>query len=186
MLASGLVAGIGPTIQRWPASSLSGRVSALDDGPRCINTALHKSKPTWPCAGKSRRGPHLPSPAKENASMSRVIDLECNLPAGEEYPEYHDMLQGRPGNPVADRLERPEGYGFDNYKHIFRNRTAQYVPQPESVPGERMEKFIADMDRAGVECGVVGASNETLKRVCGAYPDRFVGLAAISPLDGMR
>ena len=118
--------------------------------------------------------------------MSRVIDLECNLPAGEEYPEYHDMLQGRPGNPVADRLERPEGYGFDNYKHIFRNRTAQYVPQPESAPGERMEKFIADMDRAGVECGVVGASNETLKRVCGAYPDRFVGLAAISPLDGMR
>ncbi len=118
--------------------------------------------------------------------MPRVIDLECNLPAGEEYPEYHEMQQVRPGNPVAGRLDRPEGYGFDNYKRIFRNRGAQYKPQPEAASGERMKKFIADMDRAGVECGVVGASNETLMRVCGAYPDRFVGLAAISPLDGMR
>lgn len=118
--------------------------------------------------------------------MPRVIDLECNLPAGEEYPEYREMQQGPPGNPVADRLERPEGYGFDNYQRIFRNRAEQYSPLPEAAPGERMRNFIADMDRAGVEIGVVGASNDTLKRLCPIYPDRFVGLAAISPLDGMR
>ena len=118
--------------------------------------------------------------------MPRVIDLECNLPAGEEYPEYHEMQHGPPGNRVADRMERPEGYGFDNYKQIFSNRSEQHKPVAEEKPGDRMKKFIADMDRAGVEIGVLGASNDTLKRLCPAYPDRFVGLAAISPLDGMR
>src|ERR1700761_5448241 len=108
--------------------------------------------------------------------MPRVIDLECNLPSGEEYPEYREMLHGPPGNPVADRLERPEGYGFDNYQRIFANRSEQYKPAAEEKPGERMKKFIGDMDRAGVEIGVLGASNDTLKRLCPLYPDRFVGL----------
>ena len=118
--------------------------------------------------------------------MPRVIDLECNLPAGEEGPEYRQAAQVRPGNPVADRLPRPEGYGFDNYQRIFRNRSEGAAAPPEAVPGERMRTFLADMDRAGIEFGVIGSSNETLSRVCQAYPDRFVGLAAISPLDGMR
>jgi predicted TIM-barrel fold metal-dependent hydrolase len=116
--------------------------------------------------------------------MTRVIDFECNLPAGEEYPAYHEMAAGRPGNPVADRLPRPEGYGFDNYKRIFKSRDAgrrAAPPDPTRMPG-----FIADMDKAGIQIGVVGASNETLSRVCRAYPDRLFGLAAISPLDGMR
>ena len=41
-----------------------------------------------------------------------------------------------------------------------------------------MTKFIADMDRAGVEVGVLRASNKTLARVCQAYRDRLVGLSA--------
>ena len=118
--------------------------------------------------------------------MPRVIDLECNLPIGEEEPEYRQAAQVRPGNPVADRLPRPEGYGFDNYRNIFRNRAEAAGPTPEAAPGERMRTFLAEMDRAGIELGVVGSSNETLARVCQAHPDRFVGLAAISPLDGMR
>jgi predicted TIM-barrel fold metal-dependent hydrolase len=125
-------------------------------------------------------------PIEGSAAVPRVIDLECNLPAGEEYPEYREAAQGRPGNPVADRLERPEGYGFEHYRTIFSNRAAQHVPEAEKFPGERMEKFIADLDRAGIEIGVVGASNATLQRVCQAYRDRLIGLAAISPLDGMR
>lgn len=118
--------------------------------------------------------------------MPRVVDLECNLPAGEEYAEYKDRQQGPPGNPVPGRLPRPEGYGFDNYQRIFQNRKETSEPPPETVPGERMATFMADMDRAGIEIGVVGASNETLKRICPLHPDRIVGLAAISPLDGMR
>jgi predicted TIM-barrel fold metal-dependent hydrolase len=118
--------------------------------------------------------------------MTKVLDLECNLPGGEEDPGYHEAQHGRPGNPVPDRLTRPEGYGFDNYRRIFRNRAEGVAPQPEVASGERMNSFIAEMDRAGIEFGVVGASNATLTRLCQAYPERFIGLAAISPLDGMR
>jgi hypothetical protein len=43
------------------------------------------------------------------------------------------------------------------------------------------------MDRAGIEVGIlVGASVGTSARVAKAYPKRFIGLAAMSPLDGMR
>ena len=118
--------------------------------------------------------------------MPRVIDLECNLPTGEEYPDYHQAAHGRPGNPVADRQPRPDGYGFDNYNRIFQGRAERTVPEPETAPGARMKHFLADMDRAGIEFGVVGASNLTLSRICKAYPDRFIGLSATSPLDGMR
>ena len=122
-------------------------------------------------------------------AVPRVIDLECNLPAGEEYPEYRELAQGRPGNPVDDRQARPPGYGFDNYKRIFHSRDdGSKAREAAAIPddGQRMQTFLADMDRAGVELGVVGASNATLSRICTAYPDRFVGLAALSPLDGMR
>ena len=117
--------------------------------------------------------------------MPRVIDCECNLPFGEESPDYSNAQHGRPGNAVPDRLERPEGYGFDNYNGIFRGR-AECAPAEDVPQGSRMKKFLAEMDSAGVEVGIVGASNKTLSRICQAHPDRFVGLAAMSPLDGMR
>jgi predicted TIM-barrel fold metal-dependent hydrolase len=112
----------------------------------------------------------------------RVIDFEMNLPRSEEEPGYWDAMQGAPGNPVADRLERPAGYGFSNYRHIFRGRGDTAAPDPDDGG---MARFIADMDAAGIELGVLGSSNATLARICSAYPDRFVGLSAISPLDGM-
>ncbi len=118
--------------------------------------------------------------------MPRVIDCECNLPSGEESSDYRDAQHGRPGNAVPDRLERPEGYGFDNYNRIFRGRAEAPVPAEAPPDPSRMKKFLADMDRAGVEVGIVGASNKTLSRICQAHPNRFVGLAAMSPLDGMR
>ena len=118
--------------------------------------------------------------------MPRVIDLECNLPAGEESSAYRIAQHGRPGNPVPDRLERPEGYGFDNYHRIFKGRAERAAAEEAPPDPARMTRFLADMDRAGVELGVVGASNKTLARICQAHPDRFIGLAAMSPLDGMR
>jgi predicted TIM-barrel fold metal-dependent hydrolase len=50
-----------------------------------------------------------------------------------------------------------------------------------------MEKFVAEMDRAGIEIGVIGgASNATLARIAEISRERFICLAAMSPLDGMR
>ena len=41
--------------------------------------------------------------------MPRIIDLEMNLPRSEEEPGYWDAMQGRLGNPVADRQPPPDG-----------------------------------------------------------------------------
>ena len=115
--------------------------------------------------------------------MPRIIDLEMNLPRSEEEPGYWEAMQGRPGNAVADLQPRPEGYGFDNYRHIFQGR----APKAEAAQADDggIVRFIADMDAAGIELGVLGSSNATLARICTAYPDRFIGLSATSPLDGM-
>ena len=118
--------------------------------------------------------------------MPRIIDLEMNLPASEEEPGYWNAMQGRMGNAVADRLPPLEGYGFDNYKHIFKGRpTSGDKPPATPVDDGGITRFIADMDKAGIELGVLGSSNATLARLCTAYPDRFIGLSATSPLDGM-
>lgn len=115
--------------------------------------------------------------------MRPVIDLEMNLPHSEEEPGYWDAMQGRPGSPVADRLPRP-GYGFDNYSGIFKGRDAPANDAPPPADGG-IAQLIADMDAAGIEVGVLGSSNATLARLCTAHPDRFIGLSATSPLDGM-
>jgi uncharacterized protein len=119
--------------------------------------------------------------------MPRVVDLESNLPAGEDPSAYREAIHTRPGNAVADRLPRPEGYGFDNYHRIFRGRAESEAAEEPPPDPQRMEKFIAEMDRAGIEIGVVGgASNATLARVAKISRERFICLAAMSPLDGMR
>jgi predicted TIM-barrel fold metal-dependent hydrolase len=128
----------------------------------------------------------LSSKEKEIA-VPRVIDLECNLPPGEDDPSYKASIQGRPGNPVADRLERPEGYGFDNYNRIFKGRAEQSLAKAETAGFDHVGQLLSDMDRAGIEVGILGgASNPTLARIAKAHPQRFISLAAMSPLDGMR
>jgi len=50
-----------------------------------------------------------------------------------------------------------------------------------------LDAFVEQMDEASVETGVVGrVPNEELARIIKAYPGRFVGMASISPFDGMR
>ncbi len=61
------------------------------------------------------------------------------------------------------------------------------------VPGGSMEKFIDEMDEAGVQLGVLmgrhtghpvygDTDNDELYELCEKYPDRFVAFAGISPL----
>jgi len=119
--------------------------------------------------------------------MVRVIDLECNLPIGVDDPAYKESTQCRPGNPIADRLPRPEGYGFSNYQRIFMGRAERESAPVTEDADKLVAGLVADMDKAGIEVGIlVGASVGTSARVAKAYPKRFIGLAAMSPLDGMR
>ena len=119
--------------------------------------------------------------------MPRVIDLECNLPVGVDDPAYKETTQSRPGNPIADRLPWPEGYGFSNYQRIFKGRAERDLAPVTEDADKLVAGLVADMDKAGIEVGIlVGASVGTSARVAKTYPKRFIGLAAMSPLDGMR
>lgn len=121
--------------------------------------------------------------------MPRVIDLECNLPlAGDaEVQAYRAALRRPPGYADPERLDPLPGYGFDNYGRIFAAGPAQR-PQASAQPRrDILDRFVADMERAGVEVGVVtGVPNSVIAEVIRTYPGRFIGFAALSPYDGMR
>jgi predicted TIM-barrel fold metal-dependent hydrolase len=131
--------------------------------------------------------PNSNRPLPENR-MRKIIDVECDLPPDEHGRprkfETTTLIQGY-GDP--ERMEPRPDYGFANYGRIFRGR----APQPEGAPrvttGMSLDEFVARMDDAGVVTGVVGrVANEELGRIVKRYPGRFLGLASISPFDGMR
>jgi predicted TIM-barrel fold metal-dependent hydrolase len=124
--------------------------------------------------------------------MVRVIDLECDLPTAEasafrashSEPEVRgsgDTLRGREAPAVPN-------YGMANYANIFRNRSVEGGSSGRPVMS--LADFVTMLDSAGVQKAVVGSaqqpSNEYTVQVVRAYPDRFIGLARISPWDGMR
>lgn len=116
--------------------------------------------------------------------MTRVIDLEVYAPPSVTDPAYHAIQRGRPGTPFPEPLERPEGYGFANYQHVFP--TSSSAAEPNSDDGG-MEKLVADMDRAGIEAGLlVGVRNSAIGQVHRDHPGRFMTLAVVNPADGMR
>jgi predicted TIM-barrel fold metal-dependent hydrolase len=121
--------------------------------------------------------------------VPRVIDLECNLPlAGDaEVQAYRAALRRPSGYADPGRLDPLPGYGFDNYSRIFAAGPARTEQAPAERRSDVLMKFVADMERAGVEVGVVtGVPNNVTAEVIQTYPRRFMGFAALSPHDGMR
>jgi len=124
--------------------------------------------------------------------MPRVIDLETNLPLADD-PETRDYRAAlrRPLNHAdPERLPPLPGYGFDNYRHIFGSASASQAHETAKPAFDRrkaLDAFVSDMQRAGVELGLVtGVTNTTIAQVMRDYPGRFIGFAALSPFDGMR
>ena len=121
--------------------------------------------------------------------MRKVIDLECDLPPDEAgKPRKFGTETLVPGYGDPERLEPLPGHGFPNYERIFTNRTA---PAEGAAGAHRngmsLASWVATMDAAGVETAVVGrVPNRALAEIVRAYPGRFIGLASISPFDGMR
>ncbi|MES3000666.1 MAG: amidohydrolase family protein [Pseudomonadota bacterium] len=119
--------------------------------------------------------------------MARVIDLEISLPKSEADPSIHAVTNGRPGNPFPGSLPRPEGYGFDNYKHVFRQASNRKPEGEAPVDDGGTKKLVEDMDRAGIEAGLlVGARNDQIGQIHRDHPGRFFTLVTIDPTDGMR
>jgi predicted TIM-barrel fold metal-dependent hydrolase len=120
-------------------------------------------------------------------TMPRVIDLEISLPKSETDPSIQAISNGRPGNPFPGSLPRPEGYGFDNYKRVFKQATNRKAESDETPDDGGLKKLVADMDHANIEAGLlVGAPNELIGKIHQEFPNRFFTLVTINPLDGMR
>ena len=116
--------------------------------------------------------------------MSRVIDMEMNVPNFLRSPQSVEIDHGRPGTPFSESLPRPAGYGFANYEHVFRGSDRSATPDKDDGG---LEQLIADMDRADVAVGyLVGARNADLGSVKRQYPHRFICFATLNPMDGMR
>lgn len=119
--------------------------------------------------------------------MARVIDLECEAPTSMQDPDYRAINHGRPGTPFPEPVDRPDGYGFDNYQHVFAGGVDQ-EPVNASAPDDGgLKKMVADMDAAGIEASVlVDAPNTVIPQVHAEFPGRFITMAVLDPCDGMR
>jgi predicted TIM-barrel fold metal-dependent hydrolase len=109
----------------------------------------------------------------------RVIDMESNVPR----PASSEAVSPPAPAPAASAPERPAGYGMANYERIFRSRAGGADPRPTT----ELAAFVALLERVGIVRAVpFGASNDEVAELLAGYPDRFLGLARISGLHGMR
>ena len=114
--------------------------------------------------------------------MRSVIDLESDFPPAEDGTPRHTVAvaESSTARVGPERTPELEGYGFRNYDTIFRTKDSSPV-------GESLDSYTTRMERAGIATGVTRAeNNEATARLLSQYPGRFVGLAYVSPLDGMR
>ncbi len=115
--------------------------------------------------------------------MTRAIDLEIGMPKTATAQAAAEINRGPPGTPSSETLPRPDGYGFDNYGHIFGSA-------PPSPPGERsalLGTLVAEMDQSNIEYGLlVNAPNNEIGEIHREFPNRFKIFPALSPMDGMR
>ena len=119
----------------------------------------------------------------------KLIDFECVLPLDENGLSRKSFatLKHRIGYGDPELLPELPGYGFDNYETIFTRRDKSGPAEEREGPAFSMDDFVAELDRDGVELSVVGRlDNETLADILTKYPGRFLGLASVSPHDGMR
>lgn len=117
--------------------------------------------------------------------MRKIIDLECDLPPDENgVPRKSPTLNHPPGYGDPERLDPLPGHGFDNYQSIFTKRAGE--TEPSAHHGLSVDAFVARLDQAGIEVGVIRGPNEMIADIAQAHPGRFIAMANLSPHDGMR
>jgi predicted TIM-barrel fold metal-dependent hydrolase len=111
--------------------------------------------------------------------MMRVIDMECSVP--KRAPSGEASVADK--SPDAPGAERPPGYGMANYERIFRSRREGGDARPDTELSTYMELLA----RVGIVRALpFGTTNDEVAELLQDYPDRFLGLARISGLHGMR
>jgi len=112
----------------------------------------------------------------------RVIDMECSIPKPADGAAAPAPAPP-PGAPDTTVAERPAGYGMANYGRIFRSRK----DGGDARPTTELSAFVEMLERIGIVRSVpFGTTNDELSALLHDYPDRFIGLARISGLIGMK
>jgi hypothetical protein len=108
----------------------------------------------------------------------RVFDMECSV------PKRASAEGGAPAaSTPAPAADRPAGYGMANYERIFRSRQGGGDARPDTG----MSAYVELLERVGIVRAVpFGTSNDEVAELLRDYPNRFIGLARISALHGMR
>ncbi|MEZ4492623.1 MAG: amidohydrolase family protein [Dehalococcoidia bacterium] len=147
--------------------------------------------------------------------MTKVIDLECNLPTAEMLRLNEDPTrQSSLGSGDTFRgidAKSISGHGMVNYLNIFGPSQAaraglsieQFDEMRATMPAEEVQaelrrlnehpmelgEFVHVLNEAGVEHAVIGTTtgpgNQYIAEVASKHPDKFVAFARISPWDGM-
>jgi len=109
----------------------------------------------------------------------RVIDMECSVPKRGD----GDAPAAPSAAPGAAAAERPAGYGMANYERIFRSRQ----DGGDTRPATELSEYVEMLERVGIVRALpFGTGNDEVAELLRDYPDRFIGLARISGLQGMR
>jgi len=132
--------------------------------------------------------------------MSKVIDLELNLP-----PSVEQIVSS-----LKDFVLHRGEKGLANYGSIFgptKARSLEFKPEElermakelspkelDSILRKRAEKaivtipqFVKQLNEAGVEWGVIEAStHDKTAEIVARFPKKFIGCAIVNPHDGMK
>ena len=109
----------------------------------------------------------------------RVIDMECSVPKRENGAGQAPAATATP----SAAPERVTGYGMANYERIFRSRRAGGDTRPHT----ELAEYVDLLERVGIVRAVpFGTSNDEVADLMRDFPGRFIGLARISGLIGMR
>jgi hypothetical protein len=113
----------------------------------------------------------------------RVIDMECSVPKRAAGDGSAPAAGPAPATPSPAAAERPAGYGMANYGRIFRSRK----DGGDARPATELSAYVEMLERVGIVRAVpFGTTNDELSELLRDYPDRFIGLARVSGLHGMR
>jgi len=113
----------------------------------------------------------------------RVIDMECSVPKRAAGGGSAPAAGPAPATQSPEAAERPAGYGMANYGRIFRSRK----DGGDARPATELSAYVEMLERVGIVRAVpFGTTNDELSELLRDYPDRFIGLARVSGLHGMR
>jgi hypothetical protein len=117
----------------------------------------------------------------------RVIDLECSAPTSAIKQWGEPTLPRHPeGSGLTWAGREPEtrpGWGFANYEVIFKGRRQQDDGSGPLQPD--FDAFCTELEQAGVVKAFMAHPNPITVGAVRARPDLFMGLARLSPFDGM-